>query len=201
MEFNNQDSTNAKSVNLNALSEVNPSESNSIQIPKIELPKGGGALRGIDEKFEVNPANGTASFSIPLPATPARNNLSPQLNLSYNSGAGNGAFGLGWSLSLLSIQLQTNRALPKYSHASEEDTFTLSGLEDLVPFLVRDEEGWRERQYSSVETGDYVVKRYRPRIEGNFTRIEKISHPEHGVFWKITTAENVTTIFWQVFRG
>ena len=31
------------------------------------MPKGGGALRGIDEKFQVNAANGTSSFSIPLP--------------------------------------------------------------------------------------------------------------------------------------
>ena len=27
------------------------------------MPKGGGALKGIDEKFEVNTANGTAGFS------------------------------------------------------------------------------------------------------------------------------------------
>jgi len=41
--------------------------SNELKIPTIELPKGGGALKGIDEKFQVNPANGTASFSVPLP--------------------------------------------------------------------------------------------------------------------------------------
>lgn len=39
----------------------------AIQIPSIELPKGGGAIRGIDEKLVVNAVNGTASFSIPLP--------------------------------------------------------------------------------------------------------------------------------------
>lgn len=40
--------------------------SNAIEIPSITLPKGGGALKGIDEKFQVNPVNGTSSFSIPL---------------------------------------------------------------------------------------------------------------------------------------
>ena len=29
-------------------------------LPALELPKGGGAIRGIGEKFAVNPATGTA---------------------------------------------------------------------------------------------------------------------------------------------
>lgn len=36
------------------LSQENATESNAIQIPQISLPKGCGALKGIDEKFEVN---------------------------------------------------------------------------------------------------------------------------------------------------
>ena len=31
------------------------------QAPAISLPKGGGAIKGIDEKFAVNPATGTGS--------------------------------------------------------------------------------------------------------------------------------------------
>ena len=42
-------------------------ESNAIEVPSISLPKGGGDIKGIDEKFSVNAVNGTASFSIPLP--------------------------------------------------------------------------------------------------------------------------------------
>jgi hypothetical protein len=78
-------------------------KSNTIEIPSISLPKGGGAIKGIDEKFSVNAVNGTASFSIPLPFSPARG-ASPALSLSYNSGSGNGVFGLGWNLSLSSIR-------------------------------------------------------------------------------------------------
>src|SRR5258706_7841032 len=61
----------------------------SINIPKIELPKGGGALKNIDEKFQVNAANGTASFSVPLPFSKTRSDFVPVLALSYNSGSGN----------------------------------------------------------------------------------------------------------------
>jgi hypothetical protein len=37
-------------------------------VPAVSLPKGGGAIRGIDEKFQVNPATGTVSW----PKTPIR---------------------------------------------------------------------------------------------------------------------------------
>ena len=30
-------------------------------VPQISLPKGGGAIRGIDEKFTANPATGTGA--------------------------------------------------------------------------------------------------------------------------------------------
>ncbi|HEX8088733.1 MAG TPA: hypothetical protein VF762_07765, partial [Blastocatellia bacterium] len=35
-------------------------------IPSISLPKGGGAIRGMGEKFEVNPATGTGALMVPL---------------------------------------------------------------------------------------------------------------------------------------
>ena len=71
--------------------------------PTLTLPKGGGAIRGIGEKFGTNPVNGTASLSVPIYASPGRSGFGPQLSLSYDSGSGNGPFGFGWSLSLPSI--------------------------------------------------------------------------------------------------
>lgn len=182
-----------ESNSISSLTQERATESNAIQIPEISLPKGGGALKGIDEKFEVNAANGTASFSIPLPITPGRNGFSPSLSLSYNSGGGNSPFGLGWSVGYPMIQRKTDKKLPRYRNGLEEDTFMFSGAEDLVPFLEPDGNNWRKKAYP--DTGDYTIKRYRPRIEGGFARIEKITHPDHGTYWKITTRENVATIF------
>ncbi|CAN5218013.1 hypothetical protein BH23BAC2_BH23BAC2_03360 [soil metagenome] len=199
MYANNQNRENSKNgINQqkkasSVVPEEKPSESNAIQIPQISLPKGGGALKGIDEKFEVNAANGTASFSIPLPLTPGRNNFTPSLSLSYNSGGGNSAFGLGWSLNLPSIQRKTDKALPRYREGSEEDTFMFSGAEDLVPNLIEQADGsWIPPE---PPPGEYLVKKYRPRVEGGFARIEKISHPQHGVYWRVTTRDNTTTFF------
>ena len=64
---------------LSNLSQERATKSNAIEIPKITLPKGGGALKGIDEKFQVNAVNGTSSFSIPLPLSPNRNGFTPEL--------------------------------------------------------------------------------------------------------------------------
>ena len=96
------------------------------------MPKGGGALKGIDEKFSVNAVNGTSSFSIPLPFSPARG-ASPSLDLSYSSGAGNSIFGLGWNLSLGSVKRKTDKGLPQYFDSIDSDTYLFSGAEDLVP--------------------------------------------------------------------
>src|SRR5947209_20462985 len=68
--------------------------------PSVSLPKGGGSIKGIGEKFGVNPVNGTGTLSVPVFTTPGRSKFAPNLSLSYDSGAGNGPFGFGWHLSV-----------------------------------------------------------------------------------------------------
>jgi hypothetical protein len=175
-------------------------KSNAIEIPSISLPKGGGAIKGIDEKFAVNAVNGTASFSIPLPFSPARD-ASPALNLNYSSDAGNGVFGLGWKLSLPSIKRKSEKELPKYI---DSDTYLFSEAEDLVPEFKKEEEG----NFSLDEDRNYIVKEndssdglftirfYRPRIESLFARIERWTHKTTGeIKWRVITKENLTTLF------
>ncbi|MCG6881795.1 MAG: insecticidal toxin complex protein, partial [Deltaproteobacteria bacterium] len=172
------------------LFKINATESNAIEIPQINLPKGGGALKGIDEKFTVNAANGTATLNIPLPITPGRNTFAPSLTLSYNSGGGNSIFGIGWNADPPCISRKTDNRIPTYD--DEKDIFLFSGVEDLVPLLNETNAGWKTDSFTH---GEYRVKRYRPRIEGAYARIEKIYHHATGSYWKVTTADNVATIF------
>src|SRR5262249_42945500 len=65
-----------------------------------------------------------------------------QLSLSYDSGAGNGPFGFGWSLSLPSITRKTDKGLPKYQDAAEHDVFILSGAKTLFPIRKRCRGNW-----------------------------------------------------------
>src|SRR5215203_110078 len=113
----------------------------SSPIPNLSLPKGGGAIRGIGEKFAANPVTGTGSMSVPIATSPGRSGFGPQLSLSYDSAAGNGPFGYGWSLSLPSITRKTEKGMPQYLDAVDSDVFILSGAEDLVPVYRQDLDG------------------------------------------------------------
>ncbi|MFC0773418.1 SpvB/TcaC N-terminal domain-containing protein [Terrimonas alba] len=171
------------------------SPSIQLQTPQISLPKGGGAIKGIDEKFQVNAVNGTASFSIPLPISKSRSNVAPAFSLSYNSGAGNSCYGLGWNIDFPSIQRKTDKQLPLYRDAEESDVFMFTGTEDLVPFLKEETPGnWQPVEF--ISANGEKVKRYRPRIEGSFIRIEKITPKDNSSFyWRVTTPDNTVTIF------
>lgn len=166
-------------------------------MPAIALPKGGGAIRGIGEKFAANPVTGTGSMTVPIATSPGRSGFGPQLSLSYDSGAGNGPFGFGWSFSLPSITRKTEKGLPKYQDAEESDVFILSGAEDLVPVLVEKNDQWvRETVPPRIVGGvTYRIQRYRPRIEGLFARIECWTNEQNpaDVFWRSISKDNVTT--------
>lgn len=158
----------------------------------MSLPKGGGAIRGIGEKFAANPVTGTGSMSVPLATSPGRSGSGPQLSLSYDSGAGNGPFGFGWNLSLPAITRKTDRGLPQYCDVEESDVFVLSGAEDLVPVL----EPNGSRHTDDVTAPGFTVHRYRPRMEGLFARIERWTRVATGeIHWRSITRDNVTTLY------
>ncbi|WP_444931019.1 SpvB/TcaC N-terminal domain-containing protein [Microbulbifer sp. SSSA002] len=178
------------------------SELKTVEIPKIELPQAGGAIRGIDEKLSVNGANGTASFSVPLPVAAARG-VAPQLQLSYSSGSGNSIFGLGWAISLESIKRKTNRQLPQYNDLEDSDTYLFASAEDLVPefakgpggdFLQNPGGGYQLRERDSAD-GQFQIRCYRPRVEGLYSRIERWLHKDTlEVRWRILTKDNITIL-------
>ncbi|WP_409071735.1 SpvB/TcaC N-terminal domain-containing protein [Burkholderia ubonensis] len=160
--------------------------------PSITLPRGGGAIRGIGEKFAANPVTGTGSMSVPIATSPGRSGFGPQLSLSYDSGSGNGPFGMGWSLSLPAITRKTDKGLPQYRDAQESDVYVLSGAEDLVPVLEAD----GTRFYDDTSAPGFVIHRYRPRIEGLFARIERWTKTATGeTHWRSITRDNVMTVY------
>jgi len=159
--------------------------------PSINLPKGGGAIRGIGEKFAANPVTGTGSMTVPIALSPGRSGFGPQLALSYDSGAGNGPFGFGWSLSLPAITRKTDKGLPQYQDAAESDVFVLSGAEDLVPVLGAN----GERHQDDQAAPGYIIHRYRPRIEGLFARIERWTRADGDVHWRSISKDNILTLY------
>jgi len=166
-------------------------------LPTLSLPTGGGAIRGIGETFSTNPATGTGSLAVPIATSPGRAGFELGLELRYDSGAGNGSFGLGWQLSTPSITRKTDKGLPRYHDGDEpSDTFVLSGAEDLVPVPFIDPLGVEKPTGSETEAGvDYQIQRYRPRTEGLFARIERWTAASGDAHWRAYSRDNVLSIY------
>ncbi|MBL7797054.1 MAG: VCBS repeat-containing protein [Saprospiraceae bacterium] len=141
----------------------------------INSPKGGGAMHGLGEKFSPDLFTGTGNFTIPIALPQGRNGFQPQINLVYSSGQGNGPFGLGWSLSIPGISRQTAKGIPEYD--DQEDTFILSGAEDLIPVKKTD-----------------AYTEYQPRTEGLFARI-RYYRDQKNAYWEVKTKDGLTSIY------
>ncbi|HEY9796413.1 MAG TPA: SpvB/TcaC N-terminal domain-containing protein [Leptolyngbyaceae cyanobacterium] len=141
----------------------------------ISLPQGGGALQGIGETFSPDLHTGTGNFTVPIALPSGRNGFQPQLSLVYSTGNGNSSWGLGWGLSIPGVMRKTSQGIPRYD--DEQDTFVLSGAEDLVPI---------ERLPG--------LTRYRPRTEGLFARIE---HHRDGSndYWKVWSKDGLVSFY------
>ena len=179
-------------------------------LPPVSLPSGGGAIRGMGENFSVNAASGSAGLTIPLPFSPSRQGTAPSLSLGYGTQGGGSAWGLGWDLDgLPRITRSVHLGNPTYDDAADRDIFNLSGQEDLVPVYSQCALGTTRSQaqhaaagteFSILEDrreGAFLVRFYRPRIEGSFYRIERWTDevdPE-DVHWRVFTPANELTIF------
>jgi RHS repeat-associated protein len=193
---NNKTEQRDSSVNFTA-GDNSQIKSGDVEIPSINLPKGGGAIKGIEEKFRVNSVTGTSSFGVSIPLSPSRHGFVPSIGLSYNSGGGNSIFGMGWDLSLPRITRKTEKLLPQYKDEEESDTFILSGAEDLIPLLEKDGLNWKRYKRQKTENGiSFTVRRYRPRTEGLFAVIEKWKDNAAGATqWRTITRDNVHSYY------
>ncbi|GAB1317049.1 SpvB-domain-containing protein [Madurella fahalii] len=175
-------------------------------LPSISSLGGGVSAAGAGEKFTVNPANGTGSWTIPIPTTAGRQGFGPTISLTYDSESGNGLFGVGWSLSIPAITRKTSKGIPKYNDAEDSDVFLLNGAEDLVPLFMKTESGEIEVDKTTsvpiIKTelrNGYTISRYNPRIDTSFQRIErwtKNENPGKGdIHWRILSSDNVTSVY------
>lgn len=142
------------------------------------------------------------SLSIPIVTSPSLGEFGPQLSLSYDSDAGNGPFGIGWSLSLPAITRKTDKGLPQYRDAQETDIFILYGVGELVPAYQKNpDDSWKLNPqgrliFDAVTRNGYKVKAYQPRKEGLFARIERwMRLGDDDTHWRAITKDNILTVY------
>lgn len=116
----------------------------------------------------VNSVMGSYGYSYPIEVPPGRGGLVPELAITYSSAGGKGWLGLGWDLSVGSIQRSTKGGKPGYTDA---DTFVII-LKGTAITLVRE--------------GD----EFRLKDEGLFLRVLK-----QGESWEATDKGGTTYYF------
>lgn len=165
------------------------------------LPKGGGAVTGLTGNLGAVGPDGEATFSLPLPISQGRG-YAPTLGLTYHNQSGNGEFGFGWSVGVMSIRRRTSKGVPSYS---QQDEFIGPEGEVLVPIINKKgkiETAQRNELLGVKLAHQYQVTTYRSRIEKSFSRFEYWSLNEANVsantpkqFWVMLSANGEVHLF------
>ena len=128
-------------------------------------------------------AMGDAQLSYPIEIPAGRHGMSPQLGVSYSSGASNSWMGLGWNLSIPSVDLDTRWGVPRYDAKVETETYTVGG-QQLSPVAHR-----------SAPVTRTAEKTFYPRVEGSFNQIIRHGDSPKNYWWEITSTNGAKSFY------
>ena len=132
---------------------------------------------------------GTANLSYPLNIPAGRHGMQPHLSINYNSAGGSGILGLGWSLPISEISVETRWGVPLYDSNKETEAYLLDGTA-LVTAYEDEHNNLRlnkpvyHRNYEPRNSND--TTRFYPRVEGAFRKIERIGTHPSNYHWIVT---------------
>jgi len=141
---------------------------------RVSLPEGPGSLEGVGENVEIDPNMALMRWNVPIEVPRGHDGLTPALALNYSSGSGSGITGLGWSMSMPTIERMTSRGVPRYTTA---DRFVKDGGTELI--------------YSGDLTGDRV---YRERYEESFSRYRWVNAGADG-YWIVEMPDGIRAFY------
>jgi len=146
---------------------------------RVSLPDGPGSLDGMGDNASVNENMGMMNHSLPIMVPDGWAGVTPSLSLSYSSGGGASVAGVGWSMSLPTIERMTARGLPLYD---DTDIFVANGGAELV--RVDD------------DTDGTAPATYRARFEGGFVRYtwHERGGGDEG-YWTAESPDGITSYF------
>ena len=167
--------------------------------PAISPPKGGGAIRGMGEKFAANPVTGTGSMTVPIATSPGRSGFGPQLSLATTPGPAMGPSGSAGACRCRRSRARPTRGCRSISTQPIPTSSSFPAPKTWFRVLA----GRRHALHVTTRTAVHEVRstatasRYRPRIEGLFARIErwsKIGSPG-DVHWRSISKDNILTLY------
>ena len=135
--------------------------------------------------------NGTATIQYPIEIPAGRQGMQPSLALNYNSAGGNGWLGIGWDISLPSINVETRWGVPRYYKDKESELYLFNGEQ----LLNKDENGrhlpmpHRTNSWRARRSGDL---RFYPRVDESFDMIVRHGNNPADYWWSVTDRNGVT---------
>ncbi len=144
---------------------------NPNQIKGIQAANPGAGVQVMGPPQAGNQGDNQLGYPIDVPA--GRAGLQPSLAVTYNSAAGNGWLGVGWSLGTPAVTIDTRWGAPRYDMASETETYLLNG-EQLTPVA--------NRGPAVARTSEKV---FHQRVEGGFARIVRHGDNPASYTWEV----------------
>ena len=129
---------------------------------------------------------GTASLQYPFIMPPVRNGMSPSLGLSYDSDAGDGLCGEGWTLPIPSVTVDTRWGVPRYDPSDETETYLLNG--QMLAMRIGRNIYLAHRQ-PGIKRNTASTRIFRPRVESDFSLIERTGYTPSTYQWKVTAPD------------
>ena len=121
--------------------------------------------------------DGTLEFPISIPA--GRNGLQPNLSVSYNNNGGSGIVGYGWDITIPYISVETKFGIPKYDPLLETESYLLNGEE----LMLETPNNQYYLPHRDVLIGRISDATFYPKIEGSFSKIERIGSDPTNYYW------------------
>ena len=141
----------------------------------ISVPKGGGALKGVGEKFGADLHTGTGNFTVPIALPPGRNGFQPQLNPG--------------------LQHRQRQRPVRPRMGIEHPGRQPQDLAGRPPLRRRDRTSsfFPARRIWSRSKSSSNVSRYRPRTEGLFALIER--HANDFGYWQVKSKDGLVSTY------
>ena len=130
--------------------------------------------------------HGSASLQYPFIMPPARNGMSPTIGLAYDSDAGDGICGEGWTLPVSSITVDTRWGVPRYSTQKETETYLLDGQ---MLAMQSGSSLYLAHRNASISRNSSGNRRFHPRTGTDFSLIERSNYTPSTYTWKVTAPD------------
>ena len=129
---------------------------------------------------------GSAALSYPIEMPPARNGMTPDVSIRYDSDGGSGWLGEGWDLPVPSITVDTRWGVPRYDTAKETETYLLNG--QMLSMMNGQQLTVAHRDTTVQRTAD---RQFYYRQGGDFSRIIRKGSSTTSYYWEVTDRNGV----------